>query len=51
MKIPTLTDYLYEIHRNKDQMLLQIQKRKALGYCIKIVLVIAIGIACWHFAP
>ncbi len=53
MKIPTLTNtsILYEINRNRDYFELQIQKQKAIGYCIQILLVIAIGIICWHFAP
>ncbi len=53
MKIETLTNtsILYEINRHRDYFELQIQKRKALGYCIKILLVIAIGLICWHFAP
>ena len=42
---------LYHINRNRDRWLTEIERRKALGYCIKILLVIAIGIVCWHFHP
>ncbi len=53
MKIKTLTNtnILWQINRHRDYLEAQIQKRKAIGYCIKILLVIAIGIVCWHFAP
>ncbi len=47
----TNTGILYRINRDRKWLELQIQKRRALGYCIKILLVIAIGILCWHFAP
>ncbi len=46
-----LSHHLYEINRHRAQMELYIQKRKALGYCIKILLVIAIGAVCWYYHP
>ena len=51
MKIPTLTDYLYEINRHRYAMELHIQKRKALGYTIAITMVVTIGVFCWIVAP
>ncbi len=53
MIIPTLTNtgILYRINRDRQWLELQIQKNKAIGYGIKILVVIGIGIACWHFAP
>ncbi len=47
----TNTSILYRINRDRQWLEVQIQKRKALGYCIKILLVIAIGVLCYHFAP
>ncbi len=47
----TNTSILYRINRDRAWLDLQIQKRRAIGYCIKILLVIAIGIICYHFAP
>ncbi len=47
----TNTSILYRINRDRQWLETQIQKRKALGYCIKILLVIAIGLICWHYAP
>ncbi len=51
--IPTLTNtgILHYINRNREYLETQIQKRKAIGYCIKILVVIGIGIVCWHFTP
>ncbi len=53
MIIPTLsnTGILYKINRHRAYFEEQIQKHRALGYCIKILLVIAIGLICWHYAP
>ncbi len=50
--IDTLTtnSFLYRVNRNRLQMEIAIQKRKAIGYCIKILLVIAIGLICWQLA-
>ncbi len=50
---PTLqsNNALYLACRFKDEMRARIQKRKALGYCIKILLVIAIGAICWYLHP
>ncbi len=47
----TTNSTLYKINRYREHYENQIQKRKALGYCIKILLVIAIGLLCWHFSP
>ncbi len=47
----TTSGILYRINRDRQWLELQIQKRKALGYCIKILLVIAIGVIAWHYAP
>ncbi len=51
--IPTLTNtgILHYINRHREYLEAQIQKRKAIGYVIKILVVIAIGIVCWHFHP
>jgi len=51
MKIPTLTDYLYEINRHRYAMELHIQKRKALGYTIAITILVSISVMCWIVAP
>ncbi len=53
MKIETLTNtgILWQINRHREYLEAQIQKRKAIGYVIKILVVIATGILCWHFAP
>ncbi len=53
MIIPTLTNtgILWQIHRHREHFEAAIQKRKAIGYCIKILVVIGIGIVCWHFHP
>ncbi len=50
---PTLqsNNALYIAWRFKDEMKARIVKRRFYGYCIKILLVIAIGIVCWIFAP
>ncbi len=51
--IPTLTNtgILWQINRHREYYELQIQKRNAIGYAIKILVVIVIGIVCYHFAP
>ncbi len=51
--IPTLTNtgILYRINRDRHWLEVQIQKRKAIGYMIKILVVIVIGAICWHFHP
>ncbi len=51
--IPTLTNtgILYRINRDRQWLELQIQKRKAIGHAIKILVVIGIGIICWYFHP
>ncbi len=51
--IPTLTNtgLLWQINRHREYLEAKIQKRKAIGYVIKILVVIGIGIICWHFAP
>ncbi len=51
--IPTLTNtgILHYINRNREYLEAQIQKRKAIGYVIKILVVIAIGIVCWWIRP
>ncbi len=50
---PTLqsNNALYIAWRFKDEMKLRIHKRKLIGYCIKILLVISIGIVCWIVRP
>ncbi len=47
----TTSGILYRINRDRQWLEIQIQKRRALGYCIKILLVIAIGAVCWYFTP
>ncbi len=47
----TNTGILWQINRHREYYETQIQKRKALGYAIKILIVITIGIVCWHFSP
>ncbi len=53
MIIPTLTNtgILWQINRHRDYLEAQIQKRKAIRYVIKILVVIGIGIVCWIFHP
>ncbi len=53
MIIPTLTNtgILWQINRHRKYLETQIQKRKAIGYCIKILVMIGIGVICWHFSP
>ncbi len=47
----TTSGALYKINRHRAYFEEQIQKRRALGYCIKILVVIGIGIACWWIRP
>ena len=49
--IQFLSQHFYEINRHRYEMETAIQKRKAIGYVIKILLVIAIGIVCWIIRP
>jgi len=50
---PTLqsNNALYLAWRFKDQMKVYFLKRKLIGYSIRLLLVIIIGIVCWHFRP
>ncbi len=50
---PTLqsNNALYIAWRFKDEMKRREFKRKFIGHCIRFLLVISIGLICWHFKP
>ncbi len=47
----TNTNTLWKINRHREHFKVALQKRKAIGYCIKILVVIGIGIICWWIRP
>ena len=49
MKVPTISDYLYQLHHFKLELLMEMRKKRALQVAYAIALLVMVGVLIWIF--